>query len=30
MYPEYYKGLHGDEYRITDVLDIEEVEESSK
>ncbi|WP_291299888.1 hypothetical protein [Desulfosporosinus sp. BICA1-9] len=21
MYPEYYKGLHGNEYKITDVLD---------
>ena len=21
MYPEYYKGLHGNEYKITDVVD---------
>jgi len=21
MYPEYYKGLHGNEYKITDVID---------
>ena len=20
MYPEYYKGLHGNEYKITDVM----------
>ncbi|NTZ16198.1 hypothetical protein EXW96_22150 [Paenibacillus sp. JMULE4] len=30
MYPEYYKGVHGYEYRIEDRLRKREVEESSK
>lgn len=30
MYPEYYKGIHGYEYRISDGLKNKEVEGSSK
>lgn len=30
MYPEYYKGVHGYEYRISDRLGKREVEGSSK
>ncbi|WP_171647323.1 hypothetical protein [Paenibacillus phytorum] len=30
LYPEYYKGIHGYEYRISDGLKNKEVEGSSK
>lgn len=30
MYPEYYKGIHGYEYRVSDRLENKEVEGSSK
>ncbi|SFW51668.1 hypothetical protein SAMN02799630_03934, partial [Paenibacillus sp. UNCCL117] len=30
MYPEYYKGVHGYEYRIEERIGSREVEESTK
>ncbi|NOU85517.1 hypothetical protein GC102_06955 [Paenibacillus sp. LMG 31460] len=30
MYPEYYKGIHGYEYRVSDRLENKEVEGNSK